>query len=105
MQQGVVHTGQRGRPRRRPERVVADTAYSSRAFRRFLRQHGVQPVIPRPANQRRGRPHNAVLYRERNWVERFINRLKQFRAVATRYDKRSTSYLATVLLAAIVLIL
>lgn len=85
--------------------MVADKAYGSRQFKRFLRQRGIQPVIPRKRNQKRGRPHNASLYRERNIIERFFGRLKHFRAVATRYDKRATTYLATVLLAAIVLCL
>lgn len=105
MRQGAIRSGRRGRPRLRPRRLVADKAYGSRPFKQFLRRRGIQPVIPRKRNQKRGRPHNAALYRERNRVERFINRLKQFRAVATRYDKRAASYSATVLLAAIVLCL
>ena len=105
MQQGAIRSGRRGRPRLRPKRLGADKAYGSRKFKAFLRRRGIQPVIPRKRNQPRGRPHNAALYRERNRVERFINRLKHFRAVATRYDKRATSYLATVMLAAIVLCL
>ena len=88
-----------------PQRLVADKAYGSRKFKQFLRRRGIQPVIPRKRNQKRGRPHNATLYRERNIVERFFCRLKHFRAVATRYDKRATTYLATVLLASIVLCL
>lgn len=105
MRQGAIRTGKRGRPRIRPQRVVADKAYGSRKFKRFLRRRGIQPVIPRKRNQKRGRPHNATLYRERNIVERFFGRLKHFRAVATRYDKRAATYLATVLLASIVLCL
>lgn len=105
MQQGAIRSGRRGRPRVRPRRLVADKAYGSRKFKRFLRRRGIQPVIPRKRNQKRGRPHNAALYRERNIVERFFCRLKHFRAVATRYDKRATTYLATVLLASIVLCL
>lgn len=105
LKQGAVHSGQRGRPRLRPQRLVADKAYASRKFKHFLRRRGIQPVIPRKRNQKRGRPHNATLYRERNIVERFFCRLKHFRAVATRYDKRATTYLATVLLASIVLCL
>jgi transposase len=103
MLQGAIRSGKRGHPRRRPRRVVADKAYGSRKFKRFLRRRGIQPVIPRKRNQKRGRPHNATFYKERNIVERFFGRLKHFRAVATRYDKRATSYLATVLLASIVL--
>jgi transposase len=63
-------------------------------------RYTIQPMIPR--NQKRGRPHNAALYRERNSVERFFFRLKHFRVVATRYDKRATTYQATVLLASVV---
>jgi transposase len=53
-------------------------------------RYTIQPMIPR--NQKRGRPHNAALYRERNSVERFFFRLKHFRVVATRYDKQATTY-------------
>jgi len=105
LKQGAVHSGKRGRPRLRPKRLVADKAYSSRKFKCFLRRRGIQPIIPRKRNQKRGRPHNTTLYRERNIVERFFCRLKHFRAVATRYDKRATTYLSTVLLASIVLCL
>jgi transposase len=105
MKQGAIRSGKRGRPRLRPSRLVADKAYGSRMFKQFLRRRGIQPVIPRKRNQKRGRPHNRQLYRERNIVERFFARLKHFRAVATRYDKRATTYLATVLLASIVLCL
>ena len=51
----------------------------------------IQPMIPRKRNQKRGRPHNAALYRERNSVGRFFCRLKHYRAVATHYDKRATT--------------
>lgn len=105
MQQGAIASGKRGRPRLRPRKLVADKAYGSRQFKRHLRRRGIQPVIPRKRNQKRGRPHNAALYQERNIVERFFCRLKHFRAVATRYDKRATTYLATVMLASIVLCL
>lgn len=105
MQQGAISSGQRGRPRIRPRRLVADKAYGSRQFKCLLRRRGIQPIIPRKRNQKRGRPHNVVLYRERNIVERFFCRLKHFRAAATRYDKRASTYLATVLLASIVLCL
>lgn len=105
MQQGAISSGKRGRPRLRPRKLVADKAYGSRQFKRHLRRRGIQPVIPRKRNQKRGHSHNATLYRERNIVERFFCRLKHFRAVATRYDKRATTYMATVLLASIVLCL
>ena len=99
MRQGAICSGRPGRPRLRPGKLVADKAYGSKAFKASLRRRGIQPVIPRKRNQKRGRPHNAELYRERNLVERFFGRLKHFRAVATRYDKRASTYHATVLLA------
>lgn len=105
MRQGAIHTCQRGRPAVRPKRVAADKAYGSRAFKAWLRRHGIRPTIPRKSNQRRGRPHNTERYKQRNHIERFFCRLKHFRAVATRYDKRASSFLATVLLAAISLVL
>jgi transposase len=103
LRQGAIHTHYRGRPAFRPNYLIADKAYGSQAFRLFLRRHGIQAVIPYKANQHPRRPHNAQHYKQRNHVERFFCRLKHFRAVATRYDKRASSYLATVLLAAITL--
>jgi transposase len=104
--------GRRGRPRKRPEQVVLDRGYSYRRCRKGLRRRKLRHVIPERQDQREararkgrrgGRPprFDAALYAARNGVERLINRLKQFRAVATRYDKRASSYLAMVTLAAI----
>ncbi|WP_428837660.1 IS5 family transposase [Streptomyces olivaceiscleroticus] len=101
-----------GRPRITPEVVLADKAYSSRAIRRHLRRRGIRAVIPQPADQaanrkRRGRfggrppAFDREAYKQRNTVERCINKLKQWRGLATRYDKTATSYLAGLHLAAI----
>jgi transposase len=105
MEGGLVRRadGQVGRPRRRPKRLVADKAYGKRAFRQFLRRHGIRLTIPRKVNQRRSGPFDKAIYRERNRVERFFNRLKQSRRVATRYEKRAVNYLAMITLAAILI--
>ena len=94
-----------GRPRTRPGAVAADKAYSSRANRSYLRKRNIKAVIPQKKDQaanrkkkgsRGGRPvsHDAGLYKERNTVERLINKLKAWRGIATRYDKTPASYLA-----------
>ena len=105
MERGLVKRayGQSGRPRRRPKRLVADKAYGKRTFRQFLRRHGIRFTIPRRSNQRRSGPFDKAIYRERNKVERFFNRLKQSRRIATRYEKRAVIYLAMLTLAAILL--
>jgi transposase len=79
---------------------VGDKAYSSRPIRAYLHCHHIRPVIASKKDQPRPRLFDRVLYRSRNVVERLINRLKQFRRVATRYEKRAANYLAMVTLAA-----
>ncbi|WP_327129949.1 IS5 family transposase [Streptomyces sp. NBC_01727] len=94
-----------GRPRTRPGAVAGDKAYSSRGNRAYLCKRGIKAVIPdkrdQAANRKKkgsagGRPvsHDAALYKERNTVERLINKLKAWRGIATRYDKTPDSYLA-----------
>ncbi|ARZ66713.1 transposase [Streptomyces albireticuli] len=101
-----------GRPRTRPDHLLADKAYTSRRNRRYLRRRGIRHTIPERLYQRRhrqnrgsrgGRPigFDSERYKKRNTVERAINRLKGFRAVATRYEKRAYIYLGTVTLAAL----
>jgi transposase len=110
----VPARGHGGRPRCRPDCVIADKAYSHPSTRRALRRRGIRVVIPERSDQityrttqgsRGGRPpsFDAVLYRDRNVVERAFNRLKGWRAVATRYDKHARNYRAGVILACIVL--
>ena len=103
LEQGAVKRPGRGRPRLRPKRIVADTGYRSGKIRRYLRRRGISMTIPRKQHERRTGPFDREQYRERNRVERLINRLKQFRRVATRYEKRAVNYKAMLTLAAILL--
>jgi hypothetical protein len=68
-----------------------------------LRRHGIRLTIPRKRCERRTGPFDRTIYRLRNAVERLINRLKQFRRIATRYEKRAENYRAMLLIAAILL--
>ena len=101
MEQGAVKRSGRGRPRLRPKRVVADKGYSSPPFRRYLRRRGIRYTIPRRRDQARGGPFDKLVYRSRNRVERLINRLKQFRRIATRYEKLAANYAAMLTIASI----
>lgn len=101
MEQGSVKRSGVGRPRLRPRRVVADKGYSSGAIRSYLRRRGIRYSIPRKNNERHKGKFDKTLYRQRNQVERCFNRLKQFRRIATRYEKKAQNYLAMLTLASI----
>lgn len=103
LDRGAVKRLGRGRPRLRPNRAAGDKGYSSGWARREMRRRGIGPVIPRKTNERRDGRFDRAAYRERNVVERTINRLKQHRAIATRYEKLEESFHALVTLAAILL--
>lgn len=103
MDQGAVKRPGRGRPKLRPHRIVGDKAYSSEAIRRYTRGRHIRITIPRQANEARSGPFDREIYRQRNRVERLINRFKQFRRLATRYEKRAESYRAMWTIAAILL--
>ncbi len=101
-----------GRPRTRPIAVIGDKAYSSRGTRAMLRDRGIRAVIPQPSDQiahraRRGsnggRPpaFDPVIYKGRNVIERSFNDHKQWRGIATRYDKLAATYRGGVVLRAI----
>lgn len=85
----------------RPHRVVGDKGYSSGAIRRYLRRRGIRLPIPRKDNEKHRGQFDKAIYRTRNVVERCFNRLKQFRRIATRYEKNAENYLAMLTLASI----
>lgn len=103
MERGAVKRPRRGRPRLRPRRLVGDKGYSSRENRQYLRRRGMRLTIPRRKDERRRGRFDKALYRLRNRVERLINRMKQFRRLATRYEKRAENYRAMWILAATLL--
>jgi transposase len=97
--QGAVRRPGRGRPRVRPQRAVGDKAYTGRVRRQYCRRRGIRHTIPRLRYERHGGPFDRTVYRQRNRIERLINRCKQYRSLATRYDKRAASYRALWLIA------
>ena len=107
----VPRPGGRGRPRKRPDYLIADKGYSYPRCRVLLRQRGIPHTIPERSDQRErrarrpGRPlaFDHERYRRRNVVERCINRLKQWRGIATRFEKRADNYRAMLVLASLML--
>jgi transposase len=100
-----------GRPRSRPERVIADKGYPSRANRAYLARRGIKATMPDRADQQAnrarkgsagGRPptFDALIYKRRNVVERSFQQLKQWRGIAMRTDKTARNYHAGITLAA-----
>ena len=99
MEQGAVKRPGPGRPRVRPDRVVGDKGYTGRRRRAYCRRRGIRHTIARLRIEHHGGPFDRGAYRLRNRVERTINRCKQFRSLATRYDKTAQSYRALWLIA------
>lgn len=103
----IGRPGGLGRPRTRPDGLLADKAYSTRKIRKHLRRRRITATIPEPSDRiknrrakgsKGGRPpaFDPETYKLRNTVERAFNRLRGFRAVATRYDKRDFVYRGTI---------
>lgn len=98
----------------KPDSLAADKAYSNRPVRKYLRRRGIRHTIPEKTDSQAARLRKGSLggrppgfdedrYKKRNTVERAINRVKQSRAIATRYDKRGYVFLGTATVAAIVI--
>lgn len=103
-----------GRPRRKPDSLATDKVYSNGPCRQYLRRKDIRHTIPEKTDSqaarlrkgsRGGRPpgFDDERYKKRNTVERAINKLKQARAVATRYDKRGYVFLGTATAATLVI--
>lgn len=100
-----------GRPRKRPSHLIAEEGYSYSTCRNLLRKRGIPHTIPERSDQRERREKrpgrkpgfDKETYRRRNVVERCVNKLKQWRAIATRYDKRAVNYRAGVIVASLMI--
>ena len=100
-----------GRPRKRPDHLIADKGYSYPTCRDLLRKRAIPHTIPERRDQRERRAKRPGrkpsfekgTYRRRNVVERCVNKLKQWRAVATRYDKRALNYRAGVIVVSLMI--
>jgi transposase len=84
------------------KRLIADKAYDANSLRQLLAEQGAQAVIPSTMSRRAPIPYSKPLYRQRNLIERMFSRLKDFRRIATRYDKLARNFLAGALIAATV---
>ena len=85
----------------KPEAVLADRAYDADHLMDVILDAGAEPVIPPRRHRKHQHAYDKALYKERNVIERFFNKLKQFRRVATRYDKLLNNFIGFVKIAAI----
>ena len=83
--------------------LIADTAFDADQFRRALAEVGTAAVIPSNPSRARAVPHDPDLYKERHVVECFFAKIKQFRRIATRYEKRAANYAAMLTIGMILL--
>lgn len=85
-----------------PAKLLADKAYDARSLRDWLAERGAEAVIPPNRSRKRQPPYDVQAYKARNQIERAFCRLKDFRRIATRYDKRADTFLSAIALAAAV---
>ena len=83
-----------------PSHVIADKGYDSQAFVDGIQENGAIAVIPSRSNRKHPRAYDTEIYKQRNRIERGFNRLKHFRRIATRYDRKALYFLAFIYLAA-----
>jgi transposase len=103
LSQGAVKCPGSGQPKLRPQRIAGDKGHSSRKIRTFARRRGIRITIPHRRNERHRGQFDRTIYKQCNRVERLFSRMKQFRRLATRCDKRAENYRAMWLIAATIL--
>jgi transposase len=103
MHHGAIRRPGRGRPRVRPCRMSGDKAYTGRRTRAGLRRRGIRHTIPKLSTEDHSGPFDRATYHRRHLVENLIARCKQYRALATRYDKRAESFRAAWVIVMIIL--
>lgn len=84
----------------KPDKVIADKAYDADWLLHYLDSEGIEALIPPKRSRLQKRTVDYNVYKQRNIIERTINKLKQYRRIATRYEKTATSFLAMCCLAA-----
>jgi len=87
----------------RVAKLLADKAYDANSLRAWLKAQSAEAVIPSTTSRARTIPYDALAYRQRNRIERMFCRLKDFRRIATRYDKLARNFLAGALIAAAII--
>lgn len=86
-----------------PKRLLADKAYDAEHFRNYLNSRQIEAVIPSTAARTVPYPLDETAYKRRNIVERFFCKLKNWRRIATRYDRLARNYMAAIALAAVII--
>ena len=83
--------------------LIADKGYDSDRFRQALAERGIEPCIPGRSNRKTPVAYDAELYKQRNLIERMFGRLKDWRRIATRYDRCAHTFLSAICIAAILI--